>query len=343
MEPTRCPKCGNSYGPDLKFCPNDGTPLEAPPPQPRRCATCGTEFPEGISFCPLDGGIVGDGTSSPQVDDVNPPRDFDEVCKNGYNFGIGETIGEAASLLHKQYTLYLGALIVWFIISFILLVIPWLALPASFLVCAPMAGGFASMFLTASGGGEPVLKMLFSQFSIKYFPYVGANLLKWLILWVPSIFAIRLWVGIIVKLLFNPDTEFGRSLSSYANEAYQQMAGTNFTDLPAVKSVLEAEWGGMLLLFGLTLLIASVLIIYLIFVNILVVDRTNNPFVAVGKSVLLAQKQFWKISSLVGIMLALNLVAIIPCGLGLLYTVPLSFAVLVTVYVKAVGVKTIYE
>ncbi|MFA4985347.1 MAG: zinc ribbon domain-containing protein [Candidatus Brocadiia bacterium] len=338
MEPVICPKCGSSYGPEVKFCPADGTPLTNQAPLHRHCQTCGTEYPEGVNFCPADGGrieiSIAGGSPFAQ-------KDIEEVCRNGYDFEIGGILRESAALLHKRYWFFFGVFVVWFVIERGLGSLPVVGNHAGLIISPLLLGGLISMFLAASTGKEPHFSLLFSQFSPKFIPLVVANILIIIITIIPVAFTAFFGLGILLKASYVTQDVLSPLYDFF--HRYDKGGFADFVNGPAGSLLFDMEWLNILLLFALSFFVALVVVTCVTFVNILIVDRMNNPIEAIRKSNSLAHKQTKKIMSLITIMVLLNLVAVIPLGLGLLYTVPLTFAVFVTLYVKAVGVKTVYE
>ncbi|UCG38354.1 MAG: zinc ribbon domain-containing protein [bacterium] len=49
-----CPQCGAAYGPEVNFCPEDGTALVVQPLR-KTCPQCGRDYPLDVRFCAADG------------------------------------------------------------------------------------------------------------------------------------------------------------------------------------------------------------------------------------------------------------------------------------------------
>ncbi|MFA4985348.1 MAG: hypothetical protein WC712_02070 [Candidatus Brocadiia bacterium] len=327
-----CPKCGSVYPPDFRFCPDDGTQLAPDIPLPRLCEICGVEYPDWVQFCPFDGGRIG---KIPKSSQVNPPKDLDDVCRTGYDFSALGAFSEASALLHRHFLRYFVAFLFLAAVSALSASIPYIGFFSGIFIFALLSGGFFSMFLSASTGGNPHFGMLFSQLSGRYFVTFGTALLKWLVLLVPLLFAFLFGLMLLIRVI-------GLFSTSILDEFRKDLSGHG-RSLEIGDWLLSGGWTPFLLILFISVIISWILLTYLAFAELLSADRVNNPVAAMIDSARLARKHYWKMMMLVGGIVALNLVAVIPCGVALLYTVPLSFAVLATVYVKAVGVKTIYE
>jgi len=336
-----CPKCGRSHVPGPENCADNAATLEGTPPQPRRCNICGAVYPEGVVFCFLDGGSVG--IEPPDVVQPSPPKVIAEMPPADNGFKIFRTIGEAKPFLHRHYLSLVGALAVVAAVQLVLSLIPYVNLFSGLLVVAPLYGGCITVFLIASSGREPTIGNLFSQFSRKYFPFIGTTLLKLIVLLVPCGTATLTGVGAIYKAAASSYGALAWDIRHGINHAAQYVTGVEFHDIPGMQTFLDSGWEWVIMWLGLSLLVSAILLVLLAFAEIIVVDRTNNPFRALLGSSRLARRHLFKYSLLFVILFLYNLLGLIPLGLGLLYTIPLSWAVLVTVYVKAVGVKTVYE
>jgi hypothetical protein len=69
----------------------------------------------------------------------------------------------------------------------------------------------------------------------------------------------------------------------------------------------------------------------------LVVDKESNPWDAIKQSFLATRNHFWELLGIYIVFGIILLLSIIPLGIGLIWTIPMSFVLYGTVYRKLVG------
>lgn len=106
----------------------------------------------------------------------------------------------------------------------------------------------------------------------------------------------------------------------------------SFKDLHAHYRRMPAYIGaslltGLLCLLGFALLILPGILfsVWFSFYALPIVDAKAGPLEAMGQSLRLARGNFWRIAGFWGWAFLLNLLGLIPCGMGLLLTLPVTF------------------
>ncbi|MFA4985349.1 MAG: hypothetical protein WC712_02075 [Candidatus Brocadiia bacterium] len=266
-------------------------------------------------------------------------KDVDDAIRDGFDFKLGEVFRESQALLNKHLWLYIGAFLLC-IGSVLLIAIPYVGIFCLPLVTYPLVGGLMSMFLSAYVGNKPQMKALFSQFSGKYLPYIGATFIQALVVSIPGMLSNASCLVWFHKAFGGTRDLFGDMLYwMQVDMQWKKILHVNFTDLPFVQTFMEMEPAKLFAILATSFLVYFVLMVFTLFIQMLIIDRTNRPIEALCKSALLAKKRFWKLFLLGWVVIALNNLGALPVGLGLIYTMPMSIAMLVIVYAKAVGVK----
>jgi predicted Zn finger-like uncharacterized protein len=91
---------------------------------------------------------------------------------------------------------------------------------------------------------------------------------------------------------------------------------------------------GLLCLVGFALLILPGVLfsVWFSFYALVIVDDVVGPIQAMKRSYALARGNFWRIAGFWGWVFGLNLLGLVPCGLGLLITLPVTFVAWACLY-----------
>ena len=215
---------------------------------------------------------------------------------NGYNFDIGRYVSEGIEIIKKDIGLYIGYTVVYFLIVIITAIIPLLGIIALFLIAAPLAAGFI-LGVHKSSRNE-ILE--FGDF-FKGFDYFA------------QLLVLQLIQGLIILVIMIP-------LLVIFGSSFYMIASGNIPDFSI----------GIVGILIVILVYAAMFFIYIsyIFAPHFIIFGNMPAWEAMETSRKIAAKKFFPILGLVLILSIINLIGCLPCYLGLLFTLPATYAII---------------
>ncbi len=228
--------------------------------------------------------------------DIINRNSVEDAMNNGYNFDIGRYVSEGIEIIKKDIGLFIGYAVVYFLIIVVANFIPFIGSIATTLIGAPLAAGF---FIGAHKAHRNE-GIEFGDF-FKGFDYFAQLLVQSII------------VGLVMLVLMIPlFVMFGTAI-------FAVQSGT----IPDITLGFAGILGVIVLVIG-----AIFISISYIFAPHLIVFGNMQAWDAMETSRKIAMKNFFPIFALTLILGLINLVGALPCGLGLLFTVPASAAII---------------
>ncbi len=273
----------------------------------------------------------------------------DNLLARDYHFTIGEIIGRGWTVLKGNFgtsiVVFLIPVACWIAFS-VLGAVPFLGciiapimLLATITVPGPLLGGQMYFFIKNARGWESAVGDTFSGFKRNFLHLALGHI-------VPGVFYALMSIGGALIIAFSVGSSFFASGFSSAHKKV-----TAAKDGVAIITAITELFKGPNTAFGALAwigLIAGLLAIVIplayffvcwIFTLPLCVDRKMNFWDAMGTSRAVVRKHWWRLFFLLVVLYLVNVVGFILCGLGLLVTVPLTFATLAVAYEEMFGVS----
>ena len=255
-----------------------------------------------------------------------------------YHYGIGDIIGRGWTVLKGNF----GASIVVFLIfaacwfvGTVLSAIPLLGCvvgPIMILVTGPFLGGHCYFFIKNARGWESAVGDVFSGFKRNFLHLALGHVVPWIFYVLISIF------GSLIIAFSIGSTVFGSIFSVVLKKAAAAKGGiTTATALGPSAAIGILGWVGLAV--GLLAIVIPLTYFFVcwLFTLPLCVDRKMNFWDAMGTSRAVVRKHWWRLFFLLVVLYLLNILAMIPLGLGLLVSIPLTFATLAAAYEEMFG------
>ncbi len=268
----------------------------------------------------------------------------DDLLARDYHYGIGDIIGRGWSVLKGNFgasiLVALIPAICWFVaaglsaIPFLGCIVGPIMMLASIAVPGPLIGGQMYFFIKNARGWESTVGDTFCGFKRNF-------LHLWLGYLVPAIFCVLMYIPGVVIITLSAGTAVFGHLLSVAKAKAAGMKGAAAAAAASGSSLTFSALGWVGLCVGVLLIVVPVtyFLVCWFFTLPLCVDRKMNFWHAMGTSRAVVRKHWWRLFFLLVVLYLVNILGAIPCGLGLLITIPLSFATMAAVYEEMFGLR----
>ena len=300
-------------------------------------AIAAARAPHSPSFRPVHAGGAAADAELPLPDDLHT-RD--------YHFGIGEIIGRGWTVLKGNFgasiVVFLIPAACWFVLA-VLSAVPLLGciiapimMLAMIAVPGPLLGGQLYFFIKNTRGWESVVGDTFSGFKRNFLHLALGHI-------VPGIFYTLMSIGGGLIIAFSVGFTLFGSVFSVALKKAAAKGGITVaaTEIAKASSAAFSAIAVIGLIAGLLAIVIPLAYFFVcwIFTLPLCVDRKMNFWDAMGTSRAVVRKHWWRLFFLLIVLSLINVVAAIPLGLGLLISVPLTFATLAATYEEMFGLR----
>ena len=243
-------------------------------------------------------------------------NDLNAVLQRGYTVDIGGFISRGWEIFQQNMGGFIGFLVVTFLINIVLAVIPFVGSIASLIVGGPLqAGNYIVAFKI--GKGQPVeFGDFFKGFQNAYFLHI---------------FLATLVISILVGLCFAPAI-----IVIFLAAATADVSGDAGAGILSVVGPLG------ILLFLVGLVAAIFISVAYLFAIPLIVGKRMEFWPAMEASRKILAKQWFSVFSISNRFLVgfINLAGMLLCGIGILFTAPLSACAVAAAYESIVGLPT---
>jgi uncharacterized membrane protein len=224
---------------------------------------------------------------------------LEAISQNGYNFRLGDYISQGFSIFGKNAGLFIGYLIVYFMISIVLALIPLLGSIGSFLISGALVAGFFIVAEKTDKGDYVSFSNFFDGFKdwANLFVVILLSGLFTVFALIPAFTYIIMAVGLenLASLITTPDID-----------------NNPFSDLTAIN-----------ILIFFVLMFAGMLVgILFIYAPMFVVLERMQIWESMVASAKIVSKNIFMHLLFFIVWIFIFLISIIPLGLGLLATIP---------------------
>jgi uncharacterized membrane protein len=222
---------------------------------------------------------------------------LDAISQNGYNFRLGDYISQGFNIFGKNAGLFIGYLLVYFMISIVLGLIPLIGSIGSLLISGALAAGFIIVAEKTAKGDYVSFSNFFDGFKD----------------WV-NLFLVGLISGLLVVLAVIPAIAY-----LFITIGLDGLVGGGFDGYSNPFSALTAI---NILIFILLIFAALFVAIFFIYAPLFVVFEKMQAWDSIVASAKLVSKNIVMHFIFLIAWLFIFLISAIPLGLGLLVTIP---------------------
>ncbi len=250
----------------------------------------------------------------------NSEQKLESSLRQGYSVNIGDSIGRGWELLSQNLGGFVGFTLILLLINVVLAFIP-LGGIANIVISAPLNAGYFFVAFKQLRSQATTFGDFFRGFN--YFgPLFLAYLISFLLIFLISLPAAVAGVGYFWPVI------------SGLMSAGTREAAPSPEEIQALMTNLNPKLLILVFLFYLPVIYLS--ISYALYIPF-VLDRKLQPWPAVETSRRLITKNWFGIFFLLFVLGLLNFLGALICGIGLLFTIPLSFCTLAVVYQDIAG------
>lgn len=244
-----------------------------------------------------------------------------KISSTPFEVNIGKAISDGFNLFGKRPGLFIGAFVLFMLITFGIAMIPFASFLGSLVVQPVMLVGFFILADKVNYNEDVQIGDLFNGFKQYTGNIILANLFIGLIAMIPFVIFIALMFGIL-----------GTSFITAAN---------------APEEFAQALMGGSGLLLGLAFLFLFIVIFYISvsyqYGSMFVYFRGLPAWEALESSRKLVSRRFFSFFGLLFVLGLINIAGMIPLGLGLLVTAPVSYIAMYLVFDSVIGSREVID
>jgi hypothetical protein len=248
-------------------------------------------------------------------------KDINELLTQGYNFNLGKYLSDGWEYYKKGAGNYIGFTIIFFVIVFMVAILPFVNLLTSIIEYTLVAGLYIYTRNMLKGKGD------FPTF------FHGFNSFGQIVLFTLVLIAFMVPAFIIFFIYLIPEGFFTALIQGNYGEIEYLMEDFIY--------MLEDNLGRIILMYLLLLAYIAFLYISYSFTLILIVERGLNFWDAMETSRKVIAKNFFSfllMYILMGIMISVGV--IMTCGLGIFIAFPYSYLVVFAAYNDIIGPET---
>ncbi len=249
-------------------------------------------------------------------------RSLDDILTNGYSLDAMAAISRGFNILGRDIGSYLGFFVLSFIISFVMGLIPVLSIIVGLIVSPALNAGYSYYLKGYLKDDTSEFSNFFNGFkSPQIWQLFLAHLISQLI-----IGAVALVLIIIIC---------GTTIMQYADELISLSNPANISKNQEIAETLMAS--GLVVGILISVLIALCLALFWILASQFVVFRELTFWDALEASRKIVMKKFFSYLGWAIVWLIIILVSALPCGLGLLFTIPAFMLSTYALYMQVTG------
>ena len=254
------------------------------------------------------------GLSAPAPDPGPQWVSIDEVRTRDYTIDHGARVSEALQWITKPSLTALWAVLVGFLCIMAAGMIPFTFGIVGLIVDGPLMGGVYLVLLTRARTGKCSVGDVFSGFGPRFGALVGGYILNAIICSLPMIPGFAVTIALLA-----------------AQGVFRGGGGINSPQQ------FFAIAGVGIAVLGLGMIVTMALSLLLIWTFPLIADKGLGPMEAMGLSLRVTRKHIFQMLLLFLIILGISLLGGLACGIGLLFALPLTFAIYASQYEKLFG------
>jgi uncharacterized membrane protein len=195
---------------------------------------------------------------------------------------------------------------------------------ANLFVSGPLMAGVFYIFILVIRGRPAELGVMFDGFRRGYWQLFLGYL-------VPALFYLACMIPFLIIYMMKVMPILAQFQHEHANPADIQ------NNLPEIMSAMKSVLVGSLPVFLICMIPVTYLSVSLQFTLPLVIDKKIDFWTAMKASWTMVHKHWWSVFGVVVVIGLINIAGVIACCVGLLFTIPLGFAVLMYVYETIFG------
>lgn len=271
----------------------------------------------------------------------------DDLLARDYHYGIGDIIGRGWNGLKGNFgasiVVFLIPAICWFVAT-VLSAVPLLGcivgpimMLANIVVPGPLMGGMMYFFIKNARGWESAVGDTFCGFKRNFLHLALGHI-------VPGIFYVLMSLVGGLVIAFSVGFALVGSIGSVLLKKAAAMKGGGtvaITEMARGPSAAFGALGWVGLSVGVLLIVVPLTYFFVcwFFTLPLCVDRKMNFWDAMGTSRAVVRKHWWRLFFLMVVLYIINIIGMIPFALGLLISVPLTFATMAAAYEEMFGLR----